>query len=192
MNEIGCVAQLQIHLERVKKGVKPDQYYDPVALQAMPALRLTAQGIVGLADGQEWLDVHHVDHPDSKSQEGHAISFNFQSHYIRIRERFGPGVAIGSGAENILIAAEGFFDLPTLAGGLIIETQSGFAVHLTQIELDHPCLPFTKYLLGLSGSGSQVDKETLQFLDDGTRGFYGVWAGEPVEVRVGDRVLLGA
>jgi len=191
-HEIGRVARLQIHVERVKKGLKPDQYYDPAALRAMPALRLTAQGILGLTDGQEWLDVHHVDHPDSKSREGHAISFNFQSHYTRIQERFGPHVAIGCGAENILIAADLYFDLPTLAGGLVIETRSGLAVHLAQIELDHPCLPFTKYLLDLSGPGREVDKETLRFLDDGTRGFYGVWAGEAVEVRVGDRVLIDA
>jgi hypothetical protein len=33
-------------------------------------------------------------------------------------------------------------------------------------------------------------KETLRFLDGGTRGFYCVWEGEPVVVRPGDEVYV--
>jgi hypothetical protein len=56
----------------------------------------------------------------------------------------------------------------------------------------HPCMSFSTYALGLQGKPSDQAalKETLRFLDGGTRGFYCEWTGGPVVVRPGDRVFL--
>jgi hypothetical protein len=36
-----------------------------------------------------------------------------------------------------------------------------------------------------------VIKATLQFLDNGTRGFYATLAGETANIQVGDRLFVG-
>lgn len=189
MREIGRIERLQVQLGRLKKGEKTDQVYDPGALRLVPALRLTAQGVVGLADGDEWLDVHHADHPAS-NRKASAISFNFTSHYARMQERFGPRVAIGCAGENILIATDEIFDLADLARGIVVQTEDGQG-RFAGIAVAHPCRPFSRYVLQQDRPADETLKATLQFLDGGTRGFYCDWDGPSLVVRPGDRVFVG-
>lgn len=191
MRQIGYIERLQVQLDRLKKGAKPDQYYDPGALCVVPNMRLTDKGVIGLLDGRELLDVHHADHAYSRNRGSSGISLNFSAHYERMRNRFSPYLETGCAGENILITADRIIAPDALSEELIIETAAGVEVRLTQIQVAHPCLSFSTYVLNLAGQPTeQALKETLRFLDGGTRGFYCEWAGEPVVVRPGDRVFL--
>jgi hypothetical protein len=191
VRQIGYIERLQVQLDRLKKGIKPDQYYDPGALYVVPTLRLTDKGVIGLLDGQELLDVHHADHEYSRNRGSSGISLNFSAHYERMRDRFSPNLETGCAGENILIATDQIIAADTLSEGLVIETAQCVQVRLTQVQVAHPCLSFSTYAQSLAGQPTeQALKETLRFLDGGTRGFYCVWTGEPVVVRPGDRVFL--
>src|SRR6266568_4890860 len=61
-------------------------------------------------------------------------------------------------------------------------------VRLDVLQVAHPCRPFSGWALG-GMVETDVLKETLQFLDDGTRGFYCVGVGTGI-VSVGDRVVV--
>jgi hypothetical protein len=190
MCEIGYIEQLQVQLDSLKKGDKPNRYYDPAALRVVPALRLTTKGVIGITEGQELLDVHHADHPYSKNRQTSAISFNLSSHYARMQNRFGPHLETGCAGENILIATDEVVEWTALAGGLVIQTGDGSQGRLARVKVAHPCLSFSAYALNLEQPPDQKLKETLQFLDGGTRGFYCDWEGAPLIVRPGDRVLI--
>lgn len=191
MRQIGHIERLQVQLGSLKKGTRPNQTYDPTALQVVPALQLTSKGVIGLLDGQELLDVHHADHAYSRNRHSNGISVNFSSHYGRMRERFGPNLETGCAGENILVAAEGLVEPILLSRGLVIETSGGDRVRLTQVSVAHPCQSFSTYALNLEHRPAQgALKQALRFLDGGTRGFYCEWHGEPVVVHPGDKVYV--
>lgn len=191
MHHIGHVERLQVQLARLKTGEKPHQVYDPVSLRVVPALRVTQKGVVGLADGQELLDVHHTDHEYSRNRPGAGVSFNFDSHYERMREHLNPHLQTGCAGENILITADRRFELSALSGGVAIETNDGTLIQLSQISVAHPCVPFSRYALNVESNPTDVKiKDTLIFLDGGMRGFYAELAGEPAIVCPGDRVFI--
>ena len=191
MRQIGQIERLQVQLDKLKKGTKPNQTYDPAALRVVPALQLTGKGVMGLVDGQKLLDVHHTDHEQARNRKTAGISFNVSSHYKRMRDHFGPQLEAGCAGENILIATDDTLDLVALSKGLVIEASDATKVRLTRISVAHPCLAFSTYALNLGGKlTDELLKETLKFLDGGTRGFYCEWTGEPVVVRPGDRVFV--
>jgi hypothetical protein len=191
MRKIGHIVRLQVQLGELKKGTKPNQYYDPAALRVVPALRLTSKGVLGLVDGQELVDVHHADHEYSRNRQSSGISLNFSSHYERMKDRFGSKLDTGCAGENILISADGIIDLSALSQGLIVESRDGVRIRLQHIHVARPCLAFSEYALSLAdASTDDAIKETLNFLDGGTRGFYCDWRGEPVLVCLGDSVFL--
>src|SRR5260370_73436 len=59
---------------------------------------------------------------------------------------------------------------------------------LEVLQVAHPCRPFSGWALD-GRVESEMLKETLQFLDDGMRGFYCQGVGSGI-VSVGDRVVL--
>jgi hypothetical protein len=191
MRQIGHIERLQVQLGKLKKGTAPDQYYDPTALHLVPALRLTRKGVIGLERDQELLDVHHADHEYSRNRSSSGISFNFSSHYEQMRQQYSPQLELGCAGENLLVATAEIIKPEALAQGLVIETGDGIQVRLTHIRIAHPCRSFSHYVLGLRGtSDERALKETLQFLNGGTRGFYCGWVGPPVVVGTGDQVFL--
>ncbi|MCU0491873.1 MAG: MOSC domain-containing protein [Chloroflexaceae bacterium] len=191
MHKLGTITRLHIQTASLKIGQRPYVYYDPANILAVPALRLTPAGVVGLVDGREIVDVHNANHPQSKKREENGISFNFSGHYRKMSERFGSHLAPGCAGENILIANESVFDATAFTDGLLIETAEGHMVRLTAIEPATPCAPFSEYALCMEMKPpAALLRETLQFLDGGTRGFYTTLQGEPATVRVGDSVFL--
>jgi hypothetical protein len=191
MHQIGQIERLQVQLDKLKTETKPNQTYVPEALRVVPALQLTTKGVIGLKDGQKLLDVHHADHAQARNRKTAGISFNLSSHYQRMRDRFGPLLEAGCAGENILVATDDTLDLDALSKGLVIETSDGVKVRLTGIRVARPCLAFSTYTLNLSGKLTDESlKETLRFLDGGTRGFYCEWGGEPAVVHPGDRVFI--
>jgi len=106
-----------------------------------------------------------------------------------MRAEFGDHLWDGCAGENVLVETGTQVSLEMLAQGMAIQPAGGGEpVWLKEVLVAHPCRPFSGYVL--RGTEASI-KEALQFLDDGTRGFYCAFAqADPVTVAVGDAVLL--
>lgn len=192
LRPLGRVVRLQIQRSKLKLGEKPNRYYDPAPLLAVDDLTLTPEGALArLPDGGTLVDVHHAAHPETRNLDRtNDLSVGFTSHYAAMRERYGEHLVDGCAGENILIETTGRVRLADIAGGLVIQPAGGGRpVWLRVVRHDPPCREFSGYA---SRSGEpEVIKETLQFLDDGLRGFYCALGNPaPVVVSVGDEVLV--
>jgi hypothetical protein len=119
------------------------------------------------------------------------LSINFTSHYRLIREQLGeaPHLVDGCAGENILVEAGERVRLETIRLGVAVRLRDGRLAWLKQVSVARPCAPFSKYASRRAEPESV--KQTLQFLDDGTRGFYCVFEEEgQVCLTVGDEVLI--
>ncbi|MDQ3250589.1 MAG: hypothetical protein M3Q45_15460 [Chloroflexota bacterium] len=192
MRKIGEIVRLQVQPTSLKQGERSHRYYEPAGLCVVTALRLTAQGVVGLLNGAEVSDVHHAEHPASKNRGlTNSLSINFTSHYAQMQGRFGDHLSTGCAGENILVSTDEAFDETALVEGVMIETQDGQQIHLTQICVADPCAPFSEYALHLEQRPpAELLKATLQFLDGGMRGFYCQLTGEPAVIQVGDTLFV--
>jgi hypothetical protein len=195
MTVIGSIKQMQIQRASLKAGAKPYRYYDPAPLLAVDQALLTSGGVIGIADtGEQIVDVHHSDHPASKSRQcSNGISLGFTGHYQDMRERFGTHLADGSAGENILVESDRVWTLAELGSQLAIETAAGALVRLSDLLVAAPCVEFSQFAAGQAERlPAEALKETLQFLDDGMRGFYArlQQGAEDALVRVGDRLVL--
>ncbi|MCP4427386.1 MAG: hypothetical protein GY803_23100 [Chloroflexi bacterium] len=196
MRRIGKVVRVQVQVESLKRGERPYRTYSLTNLRTMPAIKLTKGGVTGLEDdvanlrGAELRDVHHMAHPRSRYRDGNGISFNFTSHYGRMRDRYGDHMTLGCAGENIVVKTDEDFALSQLEAGLVIVTGAGQKVRLEQTAVMLPCLPFSKFSLQNDNPSADALKETLQFLDQGMRGFMVVLGGETAVIRPGDTVYL--
>lgn len=191
MRELGRIVRLQIQRSSLKTGEKPNRVYDPARLVTVGHLAIGSDGVLGQADDGAWLvDVHHRAHPQTKNKDGaHGVSLGFTSHYAAMRDRFGNRITVGCAGENIVVETEGRITFDDLERGVALLGEGGAELaRLEVLQVAHPCRPFSGWALG-GRVESDVLKDTLQFLDDGMRGFYcqGVAAGI---VAVGDRVAL--
>jgi hypothetical protein len=192
--EIGRIKLVQIQLSSLKAGERPYRYYDPAPLLIVDRLLLSTSGAIGLtAGGGRVIDVHHVEHPTSKNQGVNGISIGFTSHYHAMRERFGPHLTDGCAGENILVEADRTLALADLGAPLAIETVAGATVYLTDLLVAAPCVEFSQFAAGQGERlPAEAMKATLQFLDDGRRGFYARVVGAPAEaiVQGGDGLFV--
>ena len=196
LREMGTVARLQIQRSSLKVGNKPACVYDTAPLLAVPQLRVSPDGAIALfSDGQEIIDVHHRQHPQSQYAGVNGVSIGFTSHYARMRERFGDHLFHGCAGENFLIDTSEALDLSDVERGVMIRCAAmGVDLWVGDVRIALPCLEFSRFALRLP----QVERESsdvkraLQFLEHGTRGFYVTPAnpGAPVVVSLGDRVYL--
>ena len=195
MRQIGKIIQLQVQQEALKKGEGPDRYYDVGGILVVPAARLSSDGVTGLLGEREIHDVHHSQHPRSKHRQSSAISFNASQNYDRISHQFEFEKIIGYGGENIVIELVEGFDLagiieePDIA--FLVGTKNGLQGMMTGIKVAKPCVPFSEYVLNRDTKPSaELIKDTLQFLDDGMRGYYCSWEGESLVVEPGYGIFL--
>lgn len=191
MKLIGTIAQVQVQRTPLKTGEKPNKVYDPTPLLTVDALRLTPHGAIGLmADGAEFLDTHHIQHPQSRNRRNaNGISIGFLSNYRQMRQRFGAHLFDGSAGENVIIEAALNFSPDDLAFGLLIETPAG-SLQLRDIKAAAPCDAFSRYCANRQ-VGSEELKGILQFLSDGMRGYYATLApteSGALSVSAGDNV----
>ena len=149
-----------------------------------------------LSDGSAVLDVHHDDHPASRCRGGgRGLSIGFTSHYAAMRERLGDRVRDGVAGENVLVQSDDLHTLDALGPRLGIAGEEASAVAwLDHLAVAHPCKPFSRHCLGRAETSPEEIRQVLQFLEDGTRGFYASLAepGAPLEVRIGDRLVAPA
>jgi hypothetical protein len=190
MNIIGVVQQLQVQPDGLKPG--DGRTYEPSRLAAVEGLRLEPEGVIGLDLQGKLLDIHHARHPHSKYRSAiNPVSINFTGHYVLMQERFGDHLAFGCAGENILIACTRRFEEAELGGGVALETADGGLAWLRHVCAATPCVPFSEYALQAEmRPPPEMMKETLQFLDNGRRGFYCRLDGAPSVIRTGARVYL--
>ncbi len=186
MRELGRLVRLQVQRTTLKTGEKPDRRYDPAPILAVERLALSPDGVLGAADGGWVVDVHHRAHPATKNEDGlHGVSVGFTGHYAAMRERFGPRLVTGCAGENLIAELDGRLGFDDVAQGLaVVGPDRQERARLRVLQVAHPCRPFTGWALGGTVE-SAVLKEHLQFLDDGTRGFYCTAEGAGV-VEIGD------
>jgi hypothetical protein len=187
VRELGCIARLQVQVEPVKRGERPDRWYDPTLIREVDELTITDHGVLGHVDGEPEpvVDAHHRDHPRSRFRGDNGISLGVLGHYQLLRERFGDHIHDGVGGENLLLDLPGRLALDDLAGG--VRVQSEEPVVLAPAVVAEPCVEFSRLVLG--GPEGSV-REPLQELREGMRGFYlGVRVGEGARLRVGDAVM---
>lgn len=172
---IGPIVRLQIQINSLKRGKRPRSWYDPGPIRSLNSLRINSGGVAGIDDvtGDMIGDVHHRDHPQSKFRGDNGISLGFTSHYIRMRNRFGEHLGDGIAGENILVQANRVLTDQELLHGVEIVTRQG-PVSLGPAEIAQPCVEFSKFCAGYEPDqlADSIITETLQFLFDGTRGFY--------------------
>ena len=191
MRDVGRIARLQIQRSSLKTGEKPTRVYDPTPLVAVDRLALGPDGALGEgADGSWLVDVHHRAHPRTKNEDGaHGVSLGFTSHYALMRDRFGERITLGCAGENIIVETDRRIVLEDLERGVVLLAPDGQELtRLKVLQAAEPCRPFSGWALG-GVVEARVLKETLQFLEGGTRGYYcqGVSSGI---VSVGDRVAV--
>ncbi len=171
---IGPIARLQVQVSSIKQGERPNRWYDPAPMMVVSGMQIDTGGITGISDRGELIaDIHHRDHVRANHNGKNGISVGFTSHYHRMRERFGDHLMDGIAAENILIETELTVSESDISGGVAILTSSG-AVMLTNVLSAPPCVEFSKFCAGYGRDqrSDHVITEALQFLSDGTRGFY--------------------
>lgn len=193
---LGTIVRLQVQVAPLKRGEKPARWYDPARIREMSSLMVTRDGVVGTAaNGERVRDVHHVDHPDSRSWGlASGLSLGFTSHYGRMRARFGDHLADGVAGENILVACDEVVTLDRLGGEVVLapgEGRDAATARLDQVEVAEPCVEFSRFAAQVGAGDEASLTDTLRFLRAGTRGFYLVLATpDRVEIAVGDRVLV--
>jgi hypothetical protein len=195
MRTIGVITRLQLQRASAKSGEKPNQVYTTEHLIDVDALRLSPEGLsLEATDGAPMLDIHNVLHPDTRytGKSRNALSFNFDAHYARMRERYGAHAVTGCAGENILVALNA--NLPetiasVISEGIWIECHDGGLARIFDVHVALPCAPFSRWMLRDAAPEAQTLKETLQFLDNGMRGYYAAYDGEPVMLRHGARVF---
>jgi hypothetical protein len=193
MQFLGEIRRLQIQTKSLKVGDRARRSYDPAGILAVPRLTITPGGVIGWDQaGTRLDDVHHRDHPNSKNRGDNAISIGFTSHYEEMRQAFGEHVVDGLAGENILVEQAHLIGEDDLRHGIAIETGAGTLVRLANLIVATPCVEFSRYAMKFPQDQrpDETVTATLQFLNDGMRGYYATYSGEGTEIHVGDRIFV--
>lgn len=190
MREIGRVVRLQVQTASLKRGERPSRVYDPAPLAEVSRLLLSLRGAAGERDGAPLLDVHHADHPHTKTEPGREASFGFTSHYGKMRGAYGEHLAVGCAGENVLVETDRIWRLEDFGGGLAFAgRESGALLRLSRVSVADPCVEFSRYALRAPAAPPAEVKPVLQFLAEGTRGYVFTPESDGV-VAVGDALVL--
>jgi hypothetical protein len=194
MREIGRVKQVQIQRSSLKIGEKSARVYNPSPLLVVDCISVNSYGVTGLmADGAQIIDVHNAQHPTTKNSGVNGASVSFTGHYREIRAQYGTYLVDGCAGENILIEADRKFTLADLGVRLAFENaQTGEVAYLDDLMVAAPCVEFSHYVQKANQESAPLAadqlKATLQFLNDGRRGFYAT-AFNTATIQAGDRVF---
>ena len=193
MKQLGRIVRLQVQVDSIKTGKKPNERYTPVPnLTPVSSIRLDADGTTGITvDGRELPDVHNRTHPHSKFRGDNGISVMFTSHYAAMRERYGDHLTDGIAGESMLVEFDEMVGLDDIRSGLVVIGEDR-RIEVGPWDIAHPCAPFSKFCLQFP-EGEKPDRritETLQFLENGMRGFVAVYPtkASPAMIRLGDIV----
>jgi hypothetical protein len=122
------------------------------------------------------------------------VSIGFTSHYEAMRARFGEHMVDGIAGENIIIEYGEEVWPEDLGQHIVIEnTGTGLRALLDVVSFAAPCDEFSHFAARSQNERLPAGelKSTLQFLNNGRRGFLLVLSGdqEAATVQPGDRVF---
>lgn len=190
MGYIGTIQLVQIQRESLKTEADDVRHYDPAPLLTVAGLKLTRAGVMGLTEaGKTIIDVHHTGHPRSRNRGDNFVSMGFTSHYTMLRSRYGDHLTEGIAGENIIVNCDQRITPAMLGHRVIIETQAGQQFILEETLPIPPCEPFSRFTASRDLTAPEM-KATLQYLSNGTRGFYMRVSDETegVMIQPGDKV----
>lgn len=170
MEKIGTIQFVQVQRESLKTMDGETRIFYTEPLERVEKLRFTPAGIIGLKHGQEIVDVHNESHPRSRYRGDNKISFGFLQNYERMRERFGKHIKDGNAAESIIIDANVDVSKLDLSRKFFIQHGESL-IELKEVIPAPPCNEFSTWCLIVPQCADDV-KAALQFLMNGTRGYY--------------------
>lgn len=195
MKDFGKVKLVQIQPSGLIIESGTGEIYDPSRLVEVDSLLITPLGIETVtAEGEHILDIHHINHPDKAYDNKDLISIGFTSHYDAMRKRFGDHMVDGAAGENIIIEYDQEVWMDDIGQQIAIESaKTGERVLLDVVRVATPCNEFSHFAANSQDERLQAAelKSTLQFLNNGRRGFLLVLSDgqEAVTVEPGDRVF---
>ena len=196
LRQLGTVKLVQVEQAGLIIETPEGYYYDPSRRVEVERLQITPQGIEAVTPrGERVLDIHHKDHPETRYLGGDDVSINFTSHYDAMRAHFGEHMVDGIAGENIIIEYEQEVWLPDLSQQIIIENPDTKDRELLEVkDFAAPCEEFSHFAARSQHKRLPADKlkATLQFLNNGRRGFLLVLSKGQAEATVqpGDRVYV--
>jgi hypothetical protein len=109
-----------------------------------------------------------------------------------MRERFGEHMIVGCAGESVIVETPRRIALDEVQGGLAILSPDGKErVRLARVCVAAPCKPFSGFAHREQVVEPETLKGTLQFLDQGTRGFRCVpEVSGAVEIAIGDVLAI--
>jgi hypothetical protein len=193
MEILGTVQAIQIQPMPLKTGEGAQRTYSPTQILPVAQLWVTPAGIMGItADGTEIMDVHHVQHPQTRFTAHNSLSFGFAHHYPALRARFGEHLTDGAAGENIRLTAAPQLDETRLSGARLAfrSAANGSLIEFTEVRVAVPCEPFSRFCNGGRSTAAEM-KSALQFLDGGRRGYYATVASAAAAgfVTIGDTLV---
>jgi hypothetical protein len=193
MQFLGKICRLQVQPTSLKVGDVSRRSYDPAGIRVVPTMTVTPDGVIGWSESGERIDdIHNRDHPASKNRGDNAISIGFLSHYDEMRRAYGEHVVDGIAGENIVVEQDQLIGEDDIDRGFAIETSAGSLIRFHHVIVATPCVEFSRYAMQFPEDArpDETVTSTLQFLNDGMRGYYASYTGPDVNVSVGDRVFV--
>jgi len=195
IRELGSVKLVQVQPSGLIIETSSGYFYDVTRRVEVESLLITSLGIEAITpDGEHVLDIHHIDHPDKAYDDDDLVSIGFTSHYEAMRERFGEHMVDGSAGENIIIEFDKEIWVEDLGQKIAIESsETGHRALLEFVSFAAPCEEFSHFVAKSQHERLPAAelKSTLQFLNNGRRGFLLVLSEgqEGATVQRGDKVF---
>lgn len=170
-------------------------FYDASRRVVVDRLKITQLGIEATTpDGENVLDIHHINHPDKAYDDDNLVCIGFTSHYDAMRARFGDHMVDGSAGENIVIDFEEEVWPEDIGSQIGIENaDTGEMALLDMVSFAAPCKEFSHFAAQSQHKKLPADelKSILQFLGNGRRGYLLVLSKsqEEVTIQPGDKVF---
>ena len=196
VRELGLVKLVQLQPSGLIIETLSGYLYDASRLLEVDRLRITPLGVEATTpDGEHVLDIHHISHPDKAYDNNDLVCIGFTSHYKAMRSRFGEHMVDGIAGENIIIECQEEIWPIDIGKRIAIENQDrDRRVLLDLIGYASPCREFSQFATRSQYRRFTADemKDTLQFLDNGRRGFLLVMSDgqESATVEPGDKVFV--
>ena len=195
IRELGKVKLVQVQPSGLIIEVPSGYFYDVSRRVEVEKLIITSLGIEATtANGENVLDIHHINHPGKEYNDDDLVCIGFTSHYAAMRERFGEHLVDGTAGENIIIEYDQEVWMDDLGEQIVIENaETGKKTMLDVLSFAAPCEEFSHFVANHQHEKLPAAelKSTLQFLNNGRRGFLLVLSKgqETMTVQAGDRVF---
>ena len=196
IQELGRVKLVQVQPSGLIIETPTGDFYDVTRRVEVEKLMITPQGIeAALETGEHVLDIHHIQHPDKAYDNDDLVSIGFTSHYRAMRERYGEHMVDGAAGENIIIECDREIWSEDLGKQIVFENSgTGQRTILDFVKFAAPCEEFSHFVAKSQHQRLPANelKATLQFLNNGRRGFLLILSPgqEDAVVQVGDKVFV--